>query len=352
MSLNNRTIIDLKALYKVLLWCLTLASLLTLTLINPNFKVRANPGFVCNNPLSNVNLYSDTTNCSSDGDFSVTNVTVTNGATLNIYSKTKVELNSNFTVDANSRATIEVYLPPAPLPTTVSELKAALLAQHNLNFIDGDVAWNINELTWSLEALNTVKVKGGQLYDSSVLTTVKRYSVMKGNGPIGDCNNSGPTPLGPSGQYLANCKSIEIYNSILDSYYTDFRYKVSSVATSFKITLIHEITHAYQYLYPTKLINFANISWENLTPSGWTTDKKDSVTGCDMITDYALKDSREDMSETYALFYITPEKFVEVFNITKTNGLAEFDSLNYYPPCGANTLYTSSILYQKFMMAK
>ena len=172
-----------------------------------NFKVSANPGFVCTNPLTNITLNSDTTNCNSDGVFTSTNVTVTNGATLNIYSKTRIELNPNFTVDLGSRANIEVYIPPAPLPTTVADLKAALLSQHNLNFVDKDVAWDVTELTWALEALNTVKSKGGQLYDQNVLLKVERYNIMHGDGPIGGCDNTGQSMLGAiAGQYIFKCK--------------------------------------------------------------------------------------------------------------------------------------------------
>jgi hypothetical protein len=349
MFSNKIAALNLKVFQGVLLYCLTLACLLSLTWVNPNFKVNANPGFVCGNPLTNINLNSDTTNCNSDGDFSVTNVTVTNGATLNIYSKTKVELNANFTVDTNSRATIEVYIPPALIPATVAELKAILLAQHNLNFVDKNAAWSVDELTWALEALNTVKSKGGQLYDSSVLTTIERYSVMKGDGPIGDCTNTGQSTLGGiAGVYLFECKSIQIFNTILG---INSRYKVSTEAESFKLTFIHEVAHAYQKKNVPKSIEFANISWTNLTYNGWTTTKKSSVTACDFVTPY-LTSSYEEMAEVYTEFYINPQSFQAAYDYGKLYYLPAENSLEYFAPCGVNTPYTSTPLYQKFMMAK
>ena len=70
--------------------------------------IRWVPKFGCQNPLINLTFSTSTTNCSSTNLYTVSNVTVQAGATLNISSPTRIEVNPNFSADEGSRVTLEI----------------------------------------------------------------------------------------------------------------------------------------------------------------------------------------------------------------------------------------------------
>lgn len=70
--------------------------------------IRWVPKFGCQNPLINITFSTGTTNCSSTSLYTVSNVTVLPGATLNISSSTRIEINPNFSADLGSEVILEI----------------------------------------------------------------------------------------------------------------------------------------------------------------------------------------------------------------------------------------------------
>ena len=237
-------------------------------------------------------------------------------------------------------------------------LKVRIKDRFGLDMINGNKPWSRRELELIFDTLTTIN--GKKYYSAKELVSFKRYDQARSGS---DCHNENGNPYDAAGTYNYTCKHIAIYDNgaeeIQDpnndsSIPIQSRYGPLFGDMVFRNRIIHELMHAYQRYDTQNTQEFADISWN--TGLGFQlnhTNYKENRNACDFTTAY-MYPSLEDMAESYTIGLTDPDRFNDVFEIHKRNGVEGFGYNNskeyvYFPlePCGENATYQDHDIHEK-----
>jgi hypothetical protein len=186
----------------------------------------------------------------------------------------------------------------------LEQLKETIRVNFGIEVFDGNKKWSETELNWTIQAMEILPEK---VRKQDTIKKLGRESVGGKGSLLGGCLG-GEKDSSISGCYDGK-KTLWVFDNYTSYGNQNSKYgPTTTIEEGYKINLIHEIAHGYHNANGNILSKFDDISWTNKGAL------KNGATGCDFITGYAMTNNKEDFAETYGVYYIKEDRFLDYFN--------------------------------------